>query len=191
MRSNTNAPLEPRSAILVLVGTIALVFRVAAWLNPSSVIVISPSMALPLNGLGVLYLVCGIWAWRSRPSPLTRVFLAYGIGGCLHWGGTIASDNSGLEIVFLTIYAAASALFDGAFLDLSLRYPRAMRRPGFRTAGFYLLAIVTLLAVPIAPFLPRQTVVAGIGFVIFAAFMMSIAGGVVFLVKWFRATPAE
>lgn len=26
---------------------------------------------------------------------------------------------------------------------------------------------------------------------IFAAFLMSIAGGVVFLVKWFRATPAK
>ena len=57
--------------------------------------------------------------------------------------------------------------------------------------GFYLLAILILIAVPIAPFLPSHIVKAGLGFAILVAFSMSIAGGVVFLVKWFRATAAE
>lgn len=61
-------------AILVLLCAIVLLFRAGAWLNPSRFVVIPDSLALPLNGLGVLFLACGVWGWLSAPSYLTRVF---------------------------------------------------------------------------------------------------------------------
>lgn len=189
--SRDDRPHEPRLAIVVLFAATVLLFRVSAWLNPSSFVVIPPSLGLPLNGLGVLYLVCGVWAWLSNPSYLTRVFLVVGIGGGIHWGGTIASGNPELGIAFLVFYAAVTAIGDAAFLDLSLRYPRATRWRGRRVLSLYLLGLLTLITVPIAPFLPRNVVEAGLGFVITLAFLMSIVGGIVFLMKWFRATREE
>ena len=183
--------LPPGLAILILLCAIVLLFRSAAWLNPSSAVDIPQSLRLPTGALGVLYLVCGVWAWRSNPSALTRVFLMYGIGGAVHWGGTIAVESQGVETALLVFYMAATAMGDAAFLDLALRYPRALNRRRFPTVVLYLLAIVTLLAVPVAPFLRARIVEAGLGFVIAVAFMMAIAGGVVFIVQWFRATPAE
>ena len=184
-------PLEPRLAIVVLLCAIVLLFRTAAWLNPSGVVVIPPSLGLPVNGLGVLFLVCGVWAWRSNPSSLTRVFLLCGIGGSIHWGGTIAAGSPGVETALLVFYVGATAIGDAAFLDLSLRYPPTRHGRSFRKTYLYLLGILTLFAVPIAPFLPSGVVEAGLGFVIVVAFGMSIVGGLVFLVKWFRATSAE
>ena len=103
MNTASTAPERPRQPTLttvIVAGAIVLAFRVAAWLNPSSYIEIPPAAALPIGALGVLYLACGIWAWRSRPSTLTRVFLASGIGGGVHWGGSIAGASTELEITF-------------------------------------------------------------------------------------------
>ena len=181
---------QPGLAILVLLCSIALLFRAAAWLNPSSLVAIPESMALPTNGLGVLYLACAVWVWRSR-SKLTGVFLAYGIGGCIHWGGTIAFDSTELGIAFAVFYVAGTAMGDSAFLDLALRYPRSLRRRGLRTMAFYLLAILAFIAVPIAPFLPSEIVDNGLGAILLGSLAIAVAGGVVFIVKWFRASVAE
>ncbi len=86
---------------------------------------------------------------------------------------------------------AVTALGDGAFLDLALRYPRVRGRPILLTLPLYLPAILTLIAVPFAPFLPKRSVEAGLGVAIGVAFLMSTLGGVVFLVKWVRATAAD
>ncbi len=178
-------------AILILLSVVALVFRAAAWRNPSAFIAIPDPLALPLSGLGVLHLACGVWAWWKRPSSLTRVFLLSGIGGCVHWGGSIAADAPGVEIAFLVFYVAATAMGDGAFLDFSLRYPRKLSRRGFPAISFYLVAIAALIAVPIAPFWGSAVVDTLLGVIIMLSFAMSIAGGVVFLVKWVRAGRAE
>ena len=50
------------------------------------------------------------------------MFLLTGIGGSLHWGGSIAVGNPGLDIAFLLFYMAVTAMGDWAFLDLALRY---------------------------------------------------------------------
>ena len=93
--------LPPAWPVLALLSAIVLGFRAAAWANPSSFIVISPPWVLPLTGLGVVFLVCGVWAWVFRPSHLTRIFLIFGIGGAVHWGGSIASESQAVEIAFL------------------------------------------------------------------------------------------
>jgi len=179
--------LVPLLALIVIV----LVFRAAAFLSPSRYIVIPDSLALPLSLLGVVFLMCGVWAWRSNPSNLTRVFLIYGLGGCIHWGGSIGAGSAGLEVAFLFLYLAVTALGDAAFLDLALRYPRDQSRFGRRTLALYLLAILTLVLVPVAPFLAGQVVQSAVGLIIGIAFLMSTVGGLVFLVKWFRATGAD
>lgn len=181
---------QPGLPILVLLCSMALLFRAAAWLNPSSLVTIPESLALPTSGLGVLYLICAVWVWRSR-SKLAGVFLAYGIGGCVHWGGTIASDNEALGTAFAVFYVAGTAVGDAAFLDLALRYPRSLRRRVLRTMAPYLLAILAFIAVPIAPFLPSEIVDSGLGVILMGSLAIAVAGGAVFIVKWFRASPAE
>ena len=156
------APHRPGLAILVLLCSIALLFRAAAWVNPSSLIAIPESLALPTSGLGVLYVICAVWVWRSK-SKLSGVFLAYGIGGCVHWGGTIASDSAALGTAFAVFYLAGTAMGDAAFLDLALRYPRSLRPRSLRTMAFYLLAILAFIAIPIAPFLSSEIVDSGLG----------------------------
>ncbi len=178
-------------AIAVLVFTIVLLFRAAAWLSPSVFIDIPSSVALPLNGLGVLFLACGVRAWLAYPTVLTRAFLLYGVGMGIHWGGSIGTQSGAVDISLITLYAGATALGDGAFLDLSLRYPREASGTGKRTFALYLPAILTLLAVPVAPVLPRKVIESWIGAVIGLVFLMSLAGAVVFIVKWLRAAPVE
>ena len=51
-----------------------------------------------------------------------------GIGGCIHWGGSIAAGGGRLKIAFLAFYVAATAMGDAAFLVLALRYPRPVAR---------------------------------------------------------------
>jgi len=174
-----------------ILAVVVLIFRVAAWLNPSASTGITGSAANYLNALGVLFLACGLWAWLARPSILTRVFLAYCAGMALHWGGAIRAGNAEVETALLVFYAAATATADGAFLDLSLRYPRARCRPGLRTAAFYILAVLTLLAVPIPFFLPGPAVATGLSIVFMLAFGMSIVAGLVFMVKWIRTSHGE
>ena len=187
--SNSNPSFSPRQvAIVAALCAIVLAFRVGAWLRPSEFVVIPPSFALPLNALGVLYMACGVWAWLSRPSHLTRIFLITALGGGIHWGGSIAAGNAQLEIAFLAFYIAVTAIGDGAFLDFALRYADTSPRRGFRAWGLYVLGLVTFIAIPITPFLPSTTIEALLGAIIMLAFAMSIIGGVVFIVKWFRAS---
>jgi len=182
------SPINPRPWLVVFACAIVLIFRFAAWRTPSSYIVIPESMTLPIGAMGVLFLVCGVWVWLSRPSALTRVFLLTGIGGGIHWGGSIGAESTGVQLALVTFYVSVTAMGDGAFLDLALRYPNEGRRPRSRTIAFYLLAILMFLAIPIVPFLPAKTAESVIGLAILVAFAMSILGGVVFIVKWFRAT---
>ena len=178
-----------RTVTLGLVCALALFFRGAAWLVPSRFIVMPDSAALPLNALGLFFLACGVWAWRSHPSSLTRVFLAYAVGGAVHWGGSIGATSQDVEISLLMFYLAATALSDAALLDLALRFPHRRGRAAGPTAPIYLLAIVGLIAVPVAPFLPRPIVETGLGVVIVLTSILSIGAGLVFIARWFRATP--
>ncbi len=184
--------LAPRPTLVFALTIAALAFRVAAYASPSRFIAIVDPLELPLGALGVLHLVCGVWVWRAFPSSLTRVYLLTGLGGCIHWGGSIGGFGQGAEIAFLVLYLAATAMADGAFLDLALRYPPSTRwRSRVPTWAFYVLALVTACCIPVAPFVSTGLVEAGLGLVIMVAMAMSILGGIVFLVKWVRATPDE
>ena len=168
-----------------------LSFRAVAWLDPSRFITLPEPLALPLNMLGVLFLACGVWVWLSKPSRLTRVFLVYAIGGTVHWGGAIGAESQGRAIAWLVLYMAGAVMAEAAFLDLSLRFPRALPQRRLRGIALYLPAILVLLAIPITPFLSLQIVEVMAGAVFLVANLMSLAAAVVFLVKWFRATSVE
>jgi hypothetical protein len=55
----------------------------------------------------------------------------------------------------------------------------------------YLVAALALMAVPVAPFLPTSVVETGLGLGLMAASLMSIVAGIIFLVTWWRAAPAD
>jgi len=181
----------PGSPVVVTASGLALLYRAAAWLSPSRAIAVPPSLAIPLGGLGLTFLLCAVWAWRRHPSTLTRTLLVYGFGGAIHWGGAVGAPSPRLEAFLLAAYVAATAFGDGAFLDLSLRYGRAPVVSRLRSRAPYALGALTLLATPIAPFLPEPALAAVLGAAILLAFLMSAAAGVLFLARWLQARPGE
>lgn len=189
MNSSTTSAFQ--WAIVIVLTLTVVLFRVTAWQSPSSYIVNSPAVALPLNALGAFFLACGVWAWVRRPTGLTTVFLAYGVGMGVHWGGSIGMDSERADIAVLSLYTAATALADGALLELSVSFRRGTPPPVVRRVAFYIPALLTLMVTPIVPFLPRAIVGSAIGLVIGLSFLMSIAAGVAFGMHWLRATPAE
>ncbi|HET9481514.1 MAG TPA: hypothetical protein VFP98_07155 [Candidatus Polarisedimenticolia bacterium] len=190
MLTGSKAPFS--SGVLVaLLSAGVLLFRLNSYRHPSSFISNPPAAGLPLNGLGLLFLACGVWGWARNPGPPGRVLLLYGAAMGVHWGGSIGAESELAHIALLTLYAATTALGDGAFLDLALRLPKAVPRRGMVTLAPYSLAILTLVSAPAVLFLPRRVLEAGLGAVFGMAFLMSIAAGVVFLVTWFRSNPSE
>ena len=119
---------------------------------------------------------------------MTRVFLIYGIGGAVHWGGTVGAESTQGATTWLVLYMAGTVMAEAAFLDLSLRYPQGLSRRRLRSVAPYLPAILVLLVVPITPLLPLRILELLAGVVLLTADLMSLAAAVVFFVKWFRAT---
>lgn len=182
----------PKVPLVLLLAAVAIAFRVGAWLSPSQFIVIPSGWALPLGLLGIVYLVCGVLVWLKWQNPLTRVFLWVGLGGCIHWGGSVAADSGGgAELTLLMFYMTVTALGDGAFLDFALRYPKTEPRTGMMRWVFYLLAALCALMIPLTSLVPRTFIEGWLGVAITAAFLMSLGGGLMFVLKWFSASSEQ
>lgn len=173
---------------LILLGALVGTIHVAAFFTPSRFVPVPDAMRLPLSALGLLFLGCGMWAWLVRPSRVTRAFLIYCAGMSIHWGGTLGASSQAVATTLLVVYAAATAAGDGALLDLALRFPNDGARPARAASAVYSVALATVLAAPVAPFAPQTAIAAGLGLVLMASFLISIAAAVVFIAKWFRAT---
>lgn len=172
----------------VLAGaTAVLLWRAAAWRWPSKFIDLPDGLRLPIGLLGVLFVACGVWAWWARPGRRTRVFLLYGLGGGVHWGGAI--DAPGAELSLLMVYLATSALGEAALLHLALIYPRGARFGRWRLA-LYAPAALALALAPLAGVLARPTLETAIGLLLMTANAFGLIAGLIFLVRLFAADPA-
>ncbi|HEX9799742.1 MAG TPA: hypothetical protein VGC00_06195 [Thermoanaerobaculia bacterium] len=182
---------QPGLVWVALLAASVVAFRVGAYLAPSRFVAVPEQLALPLGGLGLLFLGCGLFAWWARPSGATRLFLFYGAGMGVHWGTPIGFASPELETVVLVLYAAATLGSDGALLDLALRFPGREGRAARVVSAVYLLALGLAIAAIVTPFLPRQPLAVALGIAFGASFLASIAAGIVFATKWFRAARRE
>lgn len=164
-----------------------LLWRVAAFLWPSSLVITASQFPLPFALLGVLFVVCGLWPWWIRPNRWTAIFLVYGLGSGVHWGGTIGLPPAGLEVTLFFLYLGATAIADAALLHLALIFPsgRLLGR-GMRVA-LYSAAGLALLLAPIAGLLSEAIVVPLAGLVLLIANMLSLLGGLVFVARLFTS----
>ncbi len=177
-----------RGGVLAAAAAV-LLWRAAALARPSSMIPIPDGLRLPVALLGVLFLACGVWAWWARPNRWTLVFLLYGIGQGIHWGGAVGAPSRGLELSLLFGYLAATALGEAAFLHLALIYPRGgSLAPAWRSA-LYAPAALALLLATAAGVLPRTVLETLVGALLLVANVFGIAGGIAFLVRLVRADP--
>lgn len=167
----------------------ALLWRVAAFMQPSSLISIPDGLRLPLALLGVLFLSCGIWAWWLRPGRWTTVFLISCLGGGVHWGGAIGFQAAGLELGFFFLYMGCTVAADAALLHLALIYPSGAALAKAARRMIYAPAALGLLAAPIAGFVPRTTLEPFVGLLLVAGNLLSWTAGIVFLVRLFRSDP--
>jgi hypothetical protein len=84
MNNHSDTPPKQRWGVVALAVGGVLLWRVAAYYAPSSLVAIPDGLHLPLALLGVLFLVSGVWAWWARPNRWTAVFLLYGLCQGIH-----------------------------------------------------------------------------------------------------------
>ena len=61
-----------------------MAWRVLAYRTPDSLIIISEGLELPIAGLGMLYLVCGLAAYLIKPGTATFLFYLHGLGAAVY-----------------------------------------------------------------------------------------------------------
>lgn len=174
----------------LVVGAV-LIWRVAAYLSPTSFVSIPAGLHLPHALLGLLFLVAGVWAWWRRPNQWTDIFLLYGIALGVHWGGAVGAPNDVLDVGLFWLYLSVTALGDAALLHLAIIYPRGGPIVLTWRIVLYAPAAIALLVAVVAPFIPRSAWAPLAGLVLLVANLLSLAGGIVFLVRMFtldRAT---
>ena len=178
-----------RIGVLAAVVMVML-WRAAALIWPSSLVTIPEAVRLPLALLGVLFLVCGVWAWWVRPGRWTAVFLVYGIGGGVHWGGTIDLTHAGLELSLLFVYLAFTAFGEAGLLHLALIFPSGRSLTRGKRLALYSVAALALLVAPIAGLLSKAILEPIAGLILVVANLFSLVAGVLFLVSLFRVDSA-
>ncbi len=179
----------PRNNVLriwIIVGVgLVLLWRVAAYVWPSSMIEIADDLRVPTLLLGLLFLVCGAYTYWSRPSPWTLVFLVHCLGSGMHWGGSIGGLPMPAELGLLFVYLAFTVMADAALLHLALIYPRGKTIPLPWRIGFYAPALSASLFVPVAGFVPEAVLQTTVGVLLMLANALSLIGAGVFVVRAF------
>lgn len=188
MPSNHDGSIT-RSRIVGAAAAVSL-WRLAAFVWPSTIVPIPDALRLPYTLLGLVFLASGAAAWWLRPDRWTSVFVLYGIGGGLHWGGTILAAPEGLELGLFFVYLAFSALADAALMHLALTYPSGAALARGARVALYAPAGLALLFAPLAGVLTPSTVQTIAGLVLLVASLLSVAAGIIFIVRLVRADPA-
>lgn len=154
-------------------------------------IAIPESLRLPTGLLGLLFLVCGAWALWHRPGRWTMIFLAYSLGGAIHWGGSIGSSGAGVERTLLLVYIACSALSEAALLHLALVYPGDRRLPVGVRAALYLPTAAALVLAAVASRVPRPVLESGLGLILLVAELFSLLAALAFVWHLVRSDAAS
>jgi hypothetical protein len=190
MNDHSDAPLKQRWGWVAASVSGVLLWRVVAYYAPSSLVAIPDGLHLPLALLGVFFLASGVWAWWARPNRWTAVFLIYGVCLGIHWGGAVGVGDASLEMGVFWVYLAFTALGDAALLNLALIYPHGKHLAPKWKVALYAPAATALLLAPIAVLTPPKTLEPGAGLVLLVANLLSLTGGIVFLVRLFTVDGA-
>jgi len=182
--------MNPRWGWVAGAASCVLLWRAAAYVSPSRLVAIPDGLELHLALLGILFLASSLWAWWARPSPWTSIFLVYGLSLGIHWGGAIGVGDASVELSLFWVYLAFTALGDAALLNLALIYPLRGRLALRWRLALYTPAAVALLLAPFAGFAPRSALAFASGLVLLVANVLSLAGGIVFLVRLFTVDRA-
>ncbi len=188
-QSDNRAVPFRRSWVLAGVAVV-LLWRIGALVSPISLLTIPEMLRLPVGLLGLLFMVCGVWAWWIRPDRFTSVFLIVAMGGAIHWGGAPGFADAGLELNILFVYLALSALGEVGLLHLALIYPGGRELPRGALYALYLIAALALLVAPFAGMLSKDSMGLMVGIILGVANLFSLAAGVLFLVSLFRTDSA-
>ncbi len=178
-----------RSWVVTAVAVVVL-WRVATLAWPSSLVTIPDPIRLPIALLGVLFLICGVWTWWIRPGRWSAIFLVSALGSGVHWGGTIGSAYTGLELSLFFIYLAFTTLGEAGLLHLALIFPREKTLgPSTRIALYAVTALAALVA-PLAGLLPKTILEPMVGLILMFANLVGLSAGLLFLVSLFRVDSA-
>ena len=183
-------PVPIRRGWLFIATGGVLLWRAAAFRWPSALVPIPEDLRLPLLLLGVLFLLCGVWAYWARPDRWTTVFLVYALGGGVHWGGAIGAPQAGLELSFLFVYLGLSALGEAALLHLALIYPKNGPLAQRWRGALYAPAALALLVAAVAGFLPQAILRTMAGSLFLVASLLGLVAGFLFLVRLFTVERA-
>jgi hypothetical protein len=185
LKSNLSTMTLRYWLIAASVAIVAL-WRAAALARPSSLVAIPENLRIPMALLGLLFLVCGAWAWWKRPGRWTLIFLVYCIGAGVHWGGTIDPGHRGVELSLLLVYLAFSAMAEAGLLHLALVFPSGRSLGTGVRIAIYSVAVLALIAAPFAAVLSSHALDMIAGIVLLLANLFSLAAGLLFVVSLVR-----
>ena len=114
-------------SIWVGAGVVAL-WRLMALFFPHVAITDPAPVQIAMASVGMLFVVCGLWAYRRVPGPATTLFAFYALCAGLHRGGAVGLGPPPLQTVEIVLYVVmSSVLGQTLFLHLALVFPRRFR----------------------------------------------------------------
>ena len=135
--------------------------------------------------MGMLFLVCSLYAWFARPGEWTFIFILYGIGDGIHWGGSIGFSEPEIEQGLLLVYLAFSALASSALVHLSLIYPSGNFTNKLWCRIIYSPALLALFFAPFVSLVPDSVLQLVGGIIIILANLFSFIAMIVFIKSLF------
>lgn len=176
---------------LVVAAMGAVLYRVATVLFPHPAATDPAAVRLTAGLLGLLFLGCGLWAFHEARDRSSLLFAIYCVTACLHWGGPMGLGPDPLPTVLLGLYLVAGVLLNQTLLlHVALGFPRPFAVASNR--GFLsLLYLPTAIGVVLMAGLTIPSIQAGalglLGAMYLVATGLGVAGGVLFIVRLFRA----
>lgn len=164
----------------------AFLWRVAAFLSPSSLFTTPDDLRLHYGLLGLWYLLFGVVAAGIRPDRFSRVFFVMCLGSAVHWGGGIGGMSNAPEMSLLFIYLGFSAMAEGALLHLALIYPGGRDLPKWVLGSIYAPAGFSVVVAPVAVLLPVGGVSGVVGVVLLLANLLSFGAAAAFVASLFQ-----
>ena len=183
----------------LLAATFGIAWRIAVLAYPHPDFEESFALRLAMAAMGLLFVGCGLWAWRRAPSNASWVFALYGAATGMHWGGPLGFGIERADVPLLVLYFAISSLAAQTLeLHLAFAFPpsfRAIGQSAVRVALYVPTALAVLGTLALTVFGHSGTVGSTVLGVVEPLLVLGtftgLAGLAVWIARRFTTAPAE
>jgi hypothetical protein len=145
--------------VLFGVGVVALLWRAAVLLNPSSSPLLGDEatrgdlyLLFARSLMGLVFLLCGAIVLVRLRSSRSAVFSLYAFCAAIHWGGPFPTSEALQVAVWMLYFLVSAMLAEAAFLHFTLVFPEPWSwAPRHRTRiAIYFPVVLGIIAAGLA-----------------------------------------